>query len=280
MCDKQHVRGLHSTKKGRSISFLTDSTEGKIKDLNINVSKAHSTVPRRVIDAVSSDFNSISIDSPTHCKENKKCRNSGFNSNKSCAAVIRSEDDKCSSYEKHCSKCGDLCKVYYVTCERFKGIPGPSGPTGPIGPQGTGPTGPVGNIGPIGPTGIVGPPGTGPTGPTGDVGPMGPTGIIGPPGTGPTGPTGDIAPQDLEVLLDLPEQGQQAPLEISDPLEKSVHQEQDLRVLLEIQDQQEKLALREKSDHREQDPPEKLDPQEGQDQLVTQDQPVIQEILE
>ena len=98
------------------------------------------------------------------------------------------------THSKHCRKCGSLCKIYYVTCERFKGVPGPTGSPGPIGPTGadgqTGSTG-LGDTGPTGftgSTGPTGPPGTGPTGPTGYTGNTGPTG---PPGTGPTGATGE-----------------------------------------------------------------------------------------
>src|SRR5947209_16961956 len=69
--------------------------------------------------------------------------------------------------KKNCTQCGDLCKVYYVTCNKSKGIPGPTGPRGPPGPQGpTGPrglTGTTGNTGPTGSPGVTGPPGTGPT---------------------------------------------------------------------------------------------------------------------
>lgn len=129
------------------------------------------------------------------------------------------EDETHITKKKHCSKCGDCYKIYYVTCERFKGVPGPRGPRGPIGPPGTGPTG-VGHTGPdgpMGPTGPMGPQGTGPTGLqgadghtggtgytgptgptgigiTGPTGYTGPTGVQGPPGTGPTGPTGIGSP--------------------------------------------------------------------------------------
>ena len=96
---------------------------------------------------------------------------------------------------KNCTKCGDLCKVYYVTCKKFKGIPGATGPTGTqgqSGPQGLqGPTGLMGVTGPTGIQGLTGPPGTGPTGVTGSTGPIG---ITGPPGTGPTGSTGSEGP--------------------------------------------------------------------------------------
>lgn len=123
------------------------------------------------------------------------------------------EHDRTVTKTKACDQCGGACKVYYVTCQRWKGVPGPpglmgcpgptgpeggghtghtglghTGDTGPTGPLGTGPTG-LGDTGPTGTTGPTGALGTGPTGATGpgDTGPTGPTGAL---GTGPTGPTG------------------------------------------------------------------------------------------
>ncbi|CAH6419030.1 Peptidase G2 autoproteolytic protein [uncultured virus] len=111
------------------------------------------------------------------------------------------EDRRRETHTKRCSKCEDVCKVYYVTCERFKGVPGPTGnigPTGPVGREGTGHTGHtgIGHTGPTGATGPDGPPGTGPTGSTGTTGPVGPpgTGPTGPTGLGDTGPTGPTGP--------------------------------------------------------------------------------------
>lgn len=101
---------------------------------------------------------------------------------------------------RNCSRCGDIYKIYYVSCTKKIGIPGatgpegPSGSIGPTGPDGTGPTGPTGVTGYIGPTG---PPGTGPTGSIGPTGVTGYTGPTGPLGTGPTGhtgPTGSTGP--------------------------------------------------------------------------------------
>ena len=102
-----------------------------------------------------------------------------------------------------CHKKGN--KIYYVTCERKEGIPGPCGPTGATGAIGqTGATGAIGPIGYTGPTGTQGAQGipgpispgiTGNTGPTGYTGTMGYTGYTGDQGpTGYTGPTGNQGP--------------------------------------------------------------------------------------
>lgn len=104
------------------------------------------------------------------------------------------DDRECQSKcVQRCSKCRNECKVYYVTCERFIGVPGPTGfngVTGTIGPQGTGHTGPTGMSGPVGASGPTGALGTGPSGPTGASGPQGASGPTGALGTGPTGSTG------------------------------------------------------------------------------------------
>lgn len=106
------------------------------------------------------------------------------------------ESDQCMTTTKCCTKCKDLCKVYYVTCKRFKGVPGATGPTGSNGQTGAtgatgfGPTGPTGEIGPEGPTG----PNSGFTGNTGATGPTGSTGATGFGATGPTGDTGSTGP--------------------------------------------------------------------------------------
>ncbi len=110
--------------------------------------------------------------------------------------------------EKNCIKCSDDCKVYYITLQRFKGVPGPPGSQGPQGKQGEqGDQGPRGKRGQQGDKGDRGPPGIcckpkiicyqgpqgpqGPPGPQGDPGPKGSTGPQGSPGqNGSTGPQG------------------------------------------------------------------------------------------
>ena len=116
------------------------------------------------------------------------------------SSIHRQPDPHCknTTKTKHCNSCGDICKVYYVTCEKVRGVPGPTGPPGngilgPTGPAGISYTGPTGMsyTGPSGPSGMSY---TGPTGMsyTGPSGPLGPTGMsyTGPTGMSYTGPTG------------------------------------------------------------------------------------------
>lgn len=104
---------------------------------------------------------------------------------------------KTKCYQQNCSKCSQCCKIYYVTCNRFRGILGCQGPQGPQSPGFQGAQGPQGNNGAQGSQGSQGPqgPSSGPQGPQGPIGNQGPQGVQGPQGPQGSGTQGQQGPQ-------------------------------------------------------------------------------------